>query len=227
MGQQVCICVFAKPPEPGTVKTRLGPAVGNKGSATLAEAFLKDVWSAVQSLPWARTVIASTAPLSPLVVGGSPEVWLQGQGDLGARVERILRRALSQSEFAMALGADNPGLPLRLLEQARDAMRSADSVIGPCEDGGFYLLGLRQCPPGLLDGITWSHTDTFEQVSLASTRLDFVSRSSIRGLMLIAQRISRSYAKRFPRGKFRLLRPRKHSNFCLAGHRAPTLPGFP
>ena len=164
MGQQVCICVFAKPPEPGTVKTRLGPAVGNKGSATLAEAFLKDVWSAVQSLPWARTVIASTAPLSPLVVGGSPEVWLQGQGDLGARVERILRRALSQSEFAMALGADNPGLPPRLLEQARDAMRSADSVIGPCEDGGFYLLGLRQCPPGLLDGITWSHTDTFEQV---------------------------------------------------------------
>jgi len=164
LDQQCCICVFAKPPRPGSAKTRLIPAVGAAGSAALAGAFLQDVWSAVRSLPWARTVIASTAPFALSVDDDSPEVWQQGEGDLGARLERILRRALSESEFAIALGADSPGLPLRLLEQARDAIREADAVIGPCEDGGFYLLGLRRCPPGLLDKITWSNTGTFEQV---------------------------------------------------------------
>ncbi len=159
-----CICVFAKPPEPGIAKTRLAAVAGAKGAAALAEAFLQDIWATVQYIPWARPVIASTAPLSSSVLGISPEVWLQGEGDLGARVERILRRALSESEFGVALGADSPGLPLRLLEQARDAMREADAAIGPCEDGGFYLLALRQCPAGLLDGITWSAASTFQQV---------------------------------------------------------------
>ncbi|MGH9689998.1 MAG: TIGR04283 family arsenosugar biosynthesis glycosyltransferase [Candidatus Acidiferrales bacterium] len=164
MDRQGCICVFAKPPEPGIAKTRLVPAVGTKGAAALAKAFLQDIWAAVQCIPWARSVIASTDPLPSPVVGDSAEVWLQGEGDLGSRLERILRRALSESDFAIALGADSPGLPLRFLEQARDAMREADAAIGPCEDGGFYLLALRQCPAGLLAGVTWSDASTFDQL---------------------------------------------------------------
>jgi rSAM/selenodomain-associated transferase 2 len=90
-------------------------------------------------------------------------MWLQGEGDLGARLERILGRALSNSSFAIAIGADSPGLPAALLEQARSALQEADAVMGPCEDGGFYLLGLRKCPGGLLAGIRWSQADTFAQ----------------------------------------------------------------
>lgn len=164
MDQPCYICVFAKPPEPGSAKTRLIPSVGSDGAVALAEAFLQDTWSGVRSLPWACAVIASTAPFRPSGLGDRPEIWLQGEGDLGARLERILRRALSESEIAFALGADSPGLPVRLLEQARDAMRDADAVLGPCEDGGFYLLGVRQCPLGLLAEIRWSEADTFEQV---------------------------------------------------------------
>jgi uncharacterized protein len=162
--RQCSICVFAKPPEPGSAKTRLIPAVGTDGAAALAEAFLQDTWSTVGSLSWARPVIASTAPFQPRGLEAAPEIWLQGEGDLGERLERIFRRALLESEFAFALGADSPGLPARLLEQAREAMREADAVMGPCEDGGFYLLGLRKCPAGLLAGIRWSEAGTFEQV---------------------------------------------------------------
>lgn len=164
MDTQVCICVFAKPPEPGDAKTRLIPAVGADGAALLAQAFLRDTWSTVRSLPWARPVIASTAPFQPAGLDDTPEIWLQGEGDLGARLERIFRRALSESQIAFALGADTPGLPTLLLVQARDAMGEADAVIGPSDDGGFYLLGLRQCPAGLLAEIRWSEADTFEQV---------------------------------------------------------------
>ncbi len=158
-----CICVFAKPPQAGKVKTRLMPILGSDGAAALAEAFLQDTCEAVSSLPWAKAVIASTDPSISSVVSTGSEIWLQGEGDLGARLERILKRALETCSFAIAIGADNPGLPLSFLEEARSALRHADAVIGPSEDGGFYLLALRRCPTGLLAGIPWSRTNTFAQ----------------------------------------------------------------
>jgi glycosyltransferase A (GT-A) superfamily protein (DUF2064 family) len=48
-----------------------------------------------------------------------------------------------------------------LLEAGRDALGRADAVIGPADDGGFYLLGLRTCPERLLAGLPWSAPDTF------------------------------------------------------------------
>jgi rSAM/selenodomain-associated transferase 2 len=60
----------------------------------------------------------------------------------------------------IAIGADSPGLPTKYLEQAREALERADAVVGPSEDGGFYLLGLRKCPTGLLSGIPWSAPTT-------------------------------------------------------------------
>jgi rSAM/selenodomain-associated transferase 1 len=163
MEPEGCICVFAKLPRPGSVKTRLAALVGNEAAAALAAAFLQDTWSSVSSLSWAKAVIASTAPSTPLVSPRASDIWVQGDGDLGERLERILQRALEGSPFAIALGADSPGLPPEYLQQAGDALRGADAVLGPCEDGGFYLLGLRRCPSGLLAGISWSQADTFAQ----------------------------------------------------------------
>lgn len=80
--------------------------------------------------------------------GFHPEIWLQGEGDLGARLERILSCALKSSLFAIAIGGDTPGLPSDLFEQARAALHVADAVIGPSEDGGFYLLGMRRTRTG-------------------------------------------------------------------------------
>jgi rSAM/selenodomain-associated transferase 1 len=152
-----CICVFAKPPLPGEAKTRLVPALGAQGAAALARAFLEDTWALTTSRSWARAVLATTAPFS---VPGSGEPWLQGPGDLGVRLETILRRALLEHPFAIALGADAPDLPASRLEDARAALESSDAVIGPATDGGFYLLGLKQCPEGIFAGIAWSRPDT-------------------------------------------------------------------
>ncbi len=162
MGEDTCICVFVKPPLAGKVKTRLIPAVGAEGAAALAEAFFRDTWNSAESLSWAVPIVVSTDSLGPEVLPRPDiQVWLQGGGDLGARIERILRRALRQAPMAMALGADSPGIPASLLERAHEALQSADAVLGPCEDGGFYLLGVRECPPGLLAGIPWSQSTTF------------------------------------------------------------------
>jgi uncharacterized protein len=158
--QRVCICVFAKPPVPGRVKTRLTPLLGSLGAAELAKAFLHDTWASVSTLPWAKPVLASAQEGPQDFLHTPTEIWPQGEGDLGARLENISRRALRNHPHVIAIGADSPGLPARYLEQAREALRRADAVIGPSEDGGFYLLGLRKCPTGLLSGIPWSAPTT-------------------------------------------------------------------
>src|SRR5690606_9228558 len=72
----------------------------------------------------------------------------------------ILRRALQEAPAAIALGADVPGLPRARLEQARRALARHDAVLGPAADGGYVLLGLRACEPGLLAGLPWSTPST-------------------------------------------------------------------
>ncbi|MBI4463612.1 MAG: TIGR04282 family arsenosugar biosynthesis glycosyltransferase [Acidobacteria bacterium] len=174
----VPVCIFVKPFVAGQVKTRLIPSLGAEGAAELAEAMFQDTQVMVRAVPWAQDIIASTAPM-PKTLASNNRVWLQGEGNLGARLERILRQALAYSEMAIAIGADSPGLPLRVFEQARSRLQSADAVFGPCEDGGFYLLGLRRCPSGFLDTIAWSQHDTllqamarFRKFGLTSSLLD-------------------------------------------------------
>lgn len=161
----VAVCVFAKPPVPGRVKTRLVARVGRRGAAAFAAVFLDDTLAAIAAQGWARPVLALAGRGEPPRGAARIDVWRQGKGDLGARLERVLRRALRRHRAAIAIGADSPDLPARFLAAARDRLTAADAVLGPCADGGFYLLGLRACPPGLLAGLPWSRSDTAARTS--------------------------------------------------------------
>lgn len=162
--RDVCVCVFAKPPRPGTVKTRLVPQLGEDAAAALARAFFLDTWAMCSRLSWAETVLATTGVTSPEWSDlPRAHVWAQGRGTLGDRLERVFRRALRDWPAAIAIGTDLPGLPPALLNSARQALRTADAVLGPTDDGGFYLLALRTCPPTLLADLPWSAPDTFAE----------------------------------------------------------------
>jgi glycosyltransferase A (GT-A) superfamily protein (DUF2064 family) len=79
-------------------------------------------------------------------------------------MERALRRALSSHTAALVVGSDVPGLPAIALAQARTALRFADFVVGPADDGGYYLIGCRgSCPPGAFTGVEWSASGTRAQ----------------------------------------------------------------
>lgn len=158
----VHICVFAKPPVPGKVKTRLIPTLGDEGSALLAAALLEDTLDSISKIDWAIPVLATTEVCAALPSRDLP-VWLQGDGELNEKLERIMQRALQQSKAAIAIGADSPGLPGALLERTRELLDTHDVVLGPCTDGGFYLLGLKSCPQKLLEGIPWSVATTLER----------------------------------------------------------------
>ncbi len=156
------ICIFAKPPVAGGVKTRLAADLGVERATALARSFLVDTCAAMRTLGWARAILATTGSLDlDLQTELALPIWSQGDGDLGARLERVLARALTDAPIAIAIGADSPGLPTRLLDEARAALATADAAIGPADDGGFYLLALRRCPAGLLSDLPWSAPDTF------------------------------------------------------------------
>jgi uncharacterized protein len=156
------VCVLAKTPVAGRVKTRLARAIGAEPASRLAMAFLEDTNALLRSLPWVHPVLALSEGPIALALHGT-ERWPQGDGDLGARIERTLTRALALAPTALAIGSDTPHLPVELLAGARDALRDHDAVLGPCADGGFYLLGLRDgahIEPGLLRDLPWSSPET-------------------------------------------------------------------
>ena len=165
---RVPVCVFAKPPVAGETKTRLARGgLGAEAAARLARAFFEDTWATVSALEWARPVLATTAPeLSAFGLTSDVEVWMQGPGDLGERMARVLARAVAEAGRGMVIGADLPGLPRRHLDVAREALARHEAVLGPTDDGGFYLLGLWRVPDGILTGLPWSSPDTLARTEL-------------------------------------------------------------
>ncbi len=179
MSGGLTVCIFAKPPRPGAVKTRLAALIGDSAAAEIANALLTDAMVVANSLPQARVVLSVTEQFIFDGFVSTPQ-WIQPNADLGTRIEETLRRALKQSKFAMAIGADTPGITPELLMQARSSLETSDAVIGPTEDGGFYLLGLKNCPVGLLDGVRWSTPQACE---------DMVSRLRISGMSIAREQL--------------------------------------
>ena len=155
-GAGIPVCVFAKPPVPGRVKTRLAAAFGHDRAAELAAAMLHDVWSVVTSARRAIPVLAAAENGNFDFDVPDDRVWLQCSADLGSRIESILQRGLEIAPAAIALGADTPLLTRGDLVDAMEQLESGNAVLGPSDDGGFYLLGLRSCSAGLLADIPWS-----------------------------------------------------------------------
>ena len=97
----------------------------------------------------------------------------QQGSDLGERLERAFRRLLAAHSAAVVIGTDSPLLPARVVREALGELRTCDAVLGPCPDGGFYLIGLRCLPRGLFRGVRWSSRFAFRDVlgSLSSRGL--------------------------------------------------------
>lgn len=164
------IVLFAKAPRAGRVKTRLAATHGDDFAVALARASLLDTWSTIPS--HGEPLLAWDGALDDVPLELDARVVPQGDGDLGARLERVLRDALSSPttvEWVIALGSDSPGLPRQLLTSAIAALATHDAAIGPAEDGGFYLLALRLVPFDAFAGVPWS-TDRTCAATIAALR---------------------------------------------------------
>ena len=157
--------VFARAPEPGRVKTRLVPLLGEAGAARLHARLVE------KTLRTARASGLQSVDLycSPGVGGDffrkmqkqfKVRLRSQGRGNLGERMYRAFRR----HSCAALIGTDCPAMrPADLRAAARALREGADAVLAPAEDGGYALIGLRRVSRRLFDGIAWGGPQVLAQ----------------------------------------------------------------
>lgn len=158
------ILLFAKAPVPGTVKTRLARHLGDEEATRIHRRLVE---AQVGRLPPGWPTEIHYAPAS---AAGAMMAWLgphhhyepQPSGDLGQRLRQGIGRALARGFPAVfAIGGDCPDLGPADFERGREALLSgADVVLGPTEDGGYYLIGMRRELPALFEDIPWSTPET-------------------------------------------------------------------
>jgi rSAM/selenodomain-associated transferase 1 len=155
------LLVFAKAPVPGRVKTRLIGKYGESGAVMLYKSMLR------RTLEFA-TVIGP----HPVQLWCAPntrhrffaacrrdygvELQTQRGNDLGRRMDYALRKTLEKSRYAVLIGSDCASLTPAQLRFALKALTLGwEAVLGPAEDGGYLLIGLRRPCPKLFKGIEW------------------------------------------------------------------------
>ena len=165
--------VVAKAPVPGRAKTRLAAAIGPDRAAALGRAMLLDTLDGCRREVPVVGVLCATGDdvelLAELAGPGAPVVVQEGTG-LGDALRTGVRHALAHGDLALLVSSDIPGVPPGALRRAVESLAGGvDVVLGPCHDGGYWLLGLREQHPGLFDGIPWS-TATVLEATLARCR---------------------------------------------------------
>jgi uncharacterized protein len=159
---RVAVAIMAKAPRAGEVKTRLCPPLSPAEAAELYCCFLRDKIAQVRTLPAASPVIAFTpADSRRLFEGLAPGFRLIAQegADLGSRLLNSVDLLLRDGHAgALAIDSDTPTLPTDFLRRAVNlvATPDIDLVLGPSDDGGYYLVGMRKVRPTLFREMPWS-----------------------------------------------------------------------
>ncbi len=149
------MAVFARAAVPGKSKTRLIPALGPKGAAEFHAALLADTLHKAAKLRGKVVrylfITGGDIPASalPPYFGCLKQ---RGRG-LGERLERGFEILLRKHPRALVIGTDSPALAPSSLRLAFEELRVVDAVLGPCPDGGYYLIGLRRTVRSLFRNI--------------------------------------------------------------------------
>jgi uncharacterized protein len=175
------LITFAREPIDGRTKTRLCPPLDGELAAGLYACFLRDVLDTMRRVPDVRRIVAYTpdsrgaffADLAPDFVA-----WPQRGAELGERMDQAFadfrfeildfgsaferspiqnRQSKIQNAHTVIIGSDSPDLPGEYICEAFARLeRGADVALGPADDGGYYLIGLRAPQPRLLREVPMS-----------------------------------------------------------------------
>ena len=164
------LAIFAKEPLPARVKTRLVPPLTPAEAADLYGAMLAAILDRAAHLPGVDPWLfldpaGGNGTRLPAAARPLPRHPQEGD-DLGRRMENCFRTLFAAGYAAVALiGSDSPDLPAAYVEEAFARLDAADAVYGPSEDGGYYLIALKEVHPVLFRDIPWS-TETVLPLSL-------------------------------------------------------------
>lgn len=163
------LLLFAKYPTPGRVKTRLAVQIGEERAAAYYKEMVESIVRAVMPQDDSFTLTCCFDPPEQVDAFRKwiPEIQRfapQCPGNLGVRMVDALETALSSdADKAIIIGSDCVDLTRELLLKAFDSLETHDVVLGPAEDGGYYLIGMKRLYPKLFQDIHWSTERVLEQ----------------------------------------------------------------
>lgn len=187
--------MFGREPRAGTVKRRLATSVGSDPAARLYAALLDHTVSVAVASGFPVRLSLASAPVDAISCATPWEV--QPPGDLGVRLHAAFGDAFARGAIrVVVVGSDCPEISVAHLRDASEALRDADVVLGPAEDGGYWLIGQRAPGHDLFSGVPWSTDATYsvtrervEQRGLSLVELeDLVDVDTIDDLRVVARR---------------------------------------
>lgn len=157
------VAVMAKVPGTAVVKSRLHTVLTPEQATALYRCFLLDRLDGLATVSEIERVVAFTPAesgdeMAALVPVGFRCVPQQGR-DLGERLAALLAGLIAEGHTAaIAIDSDSPTLPMAYVAAAARCLRerTADIVIGPADDGGYYLIGVTTPQPRLFEDVPWS-----------------------------------------------------------------------
>lgn len=175
MNLSISLHLLARSPVPGRVKTRLIPALGEEGACDLQRLLLERALHLPDSGFSQRFLWLDDGPNEELQLLADQLGWTlveQPAGDLGVRMRRIATLGLAESDAVILIGNDCPALDGDYMALAHAALQRHPVVIGPAEDGGYVLLGLRRVDATLFSDLPWG---TDQVLALTRERLHQLS----------------------------------------------------
>jgi len=160
------LIIFVKAPRCGTVKTRLARAIGDEAACAAYRRMVEEVVDRLASLASVELRFTPDDAVTEIRQWRRDNWQLrpQGEGDLGQRLERAFAEAFAKGAQRVAvIGSDCPAITPADIELAWSVLGTSDAVLGPSQDGGYWLIGLREPRPTLFQSIDWSTDKVLNQ----------------------------------------------------------------
>ncbi len=173
---------FAKYPEQGKVKTRLAKDIGPENTVSFYRRMVEHVLKRTASTDSAYDRIVF---YTPDTMGKQFADWLKGERllpqrgiDIGERMHKALQEMFDiGADKAIVIGGDIPDLDREIIGAAFQQLDSADIVIGPAMDGGYYLIGMNSPHRGVFQNITWSTGKVLDETLLLIRKMGLTHRT--------------------------------------------------
>ncbi len=159
------IIVLFKNPIEGKVKTRLGATIGDEKALMVYLELLEHTFKVARAVQGTYLHLFFSDFIDSRLqhIGAEDELYLQVKGSLGEKINHAFETVHQEGDKTIIIGSDCPGISTDLIQQAFTVLDNFSIVLGPAEDGGYYLLGLNEKDSSLFEGISWSTDQVLKQ----------------------------------------------------------------
>ncbi len=204
------LIIFAKLPRAGKVKTRLGTEIGMDAASKLYEQFIRFLFKRLSGSNVADKIVFAVSPRSQLAEfarafpGANAYIPQYESANLGLRMQQAFSWGFTHgANKVVIIGSDSPNLPLNRIRQAFQALEQNQVVLGPADDGGYYLIGADAVYPRIFENIPWSTSQvltktlhTLQSNGLAYELLEpFYDVDDLEGLKRLKQQSPQFFAE--------------------------------